>query len=113
MRTPISTPYDHHHLSPGAGRIGGDGDGEGWRLFVLSTSRSAECIGISKRTAIGFDADLIVLERHPLEDINAVREVLLVANDDKIAVGRSTHSSSRGTIPHAKGNQGALSGCEP
>lgn len=28
--------------------------------------------GISKRTAIGFDADLIVLERHPLEDIHTL-----------------------------------------
>lgn len=54
-----------------------------------ATSRAAECIGISRRAGairVGLEADLIVLDRNPLEDIDAVRDVLLVVNDGKIAV---------------------------
>lgn len=54
-----------------------------------ATSKSAECIGISKRTGSiqpGMEADLIVLDHSPLDDINSVRDVLLVVNDGKIAV---------------------------
>jgi len=44
---------------------------------------------ISKRTGAiraGLEADLIVLDRNPLDDINAVPGVLLVVNDGKIVV---------------------------
>ena len=34
----------------------------------------------------GLEADLIVLDHNPLEDINSVRDVLLVVNDGKVAV---------------------------
>ena len=54
-----------------------------------ATSGSAECLGISKRTGAireGLEADLVVLERDPLQDIDAVREVVLVINDGRIAV---------------------------
>jgi imidazolonepropionase-like amidohydrolase len=46
-------------------------------------------LGISKRTGSirpGLEADLIVIDQNPLMDINAVRDVLLVVNDGKIAV---------------------------
>jgi imidazolonepropionase-like amidohydrolase len=54
-----------------------------------ATSKPAECLGISKRTGSirpGLEADLIVIDQNPLMDINAVRDVLLVVNDGKIAV---------------------------
>jgi len=52
-----------------------------------ATSRCAEALGISKRTGSirpGLEADLIVLNGNPLEDINAVRNVALVVNDGRI-----------------------------
>ena len=58
-------------------------------VIRAATSRAAECIGISGRTGAiraGLEADLIVLDRNPLDDINAVRDVLLVVNDGRLAV---------------------------
>ena len=58
-------------------------------VIQAATSRAAECIGISGRTGAiraGLEADLIVLDRNPLDDINAVRDVLLVVNDGRLAV---------------------------
>jgi imidazolonepropionase-like amidohydrolase len=52
-----------------------------------ATSRSAEALGISKRTGSiqpGLEADLIVLKENPLEDIKAVSNVVLVINDGRI-----------------------------
>ena len=40
------------------------------------------------RIAPGMDADLIVLERNPLEDIGVVQDVLMVVSDGKIVVRR-------------------------
>jgi imidazolonepropionase-like amidohydrolase len=56
-----------------------------------ATSRSAEALGISKRTGSvvqGLEADLIVLDGNPLEDIKAVKKVMLVVNDGRIAANR-------------------------
>jgi imidazolonepropionase-like amidohydrolase len=56
-----------------------------------ATSRCAEALGISKRTGSirpGLEADLIVLNGNPLEDIKAVRNVVLVVNDGRIAANR-------------------------
>lgn len=39
-----------------------------------------------RRDPPSLEADLIVLDRNPLDDINAVRDVLLVVNYGKIAV---------------------------
>jgi len=52
-----------------------------------ATSRCAEALGISKRTGSirpGMEADLIVLDANPLEDIKAVRDVVLVVNDGRV-----------------------------
>jgi len=52
-----------------------------------ATSRSAEALGISKRTGSirpGLEADLIVLDANPLVDIKAVRNVVMVVNDGRI-----------------------------
>jgi imidazolonepropionase-like amidohydrolase len=56
-----------------------------------ATSRCAETLGISKRTGSirpGLEADLIVLNGNPLDDIKAVRNVVLVVNDGRIAANR-------------------------
>jgi imidazolonepropionase-like amidohydrolase len=56
-----------------------------------ATSRSAEALGISKRTGSiqpGMEADLIVLKANPLEDIKAVSNVVLVVNDGRIIANR-------------------------
>jgi imidazolonepropionase-like amidohydrolase/Zn-dependent protease len=56
-----------------------------------ATSRSADALGISGRTGSirqGLEADLIVLDGNPLEDIKAVRKVVLVVNDGRIAANR-------------------------
>jgi imidazolonepropionase-like amidohydrolase len=56
-----------------------------------TTSLAAECFGIEKRTGSikrGLEADLIVIERDPLSDINALQDVLMVINNGKIAINR-------------------------
>jgi imidazolonepropionase-like amidohydrolase len=56
-----------------------------------ATSRCAEALGISKRTGSirpGLEADLIVLDGNPLENITAVLNVALVVNDGRIAANR-------------------------
>jgi len=56
-----------------------------------ATSRCAEALGISKRTGSirpGLEADLVVLNGNPLEDIKAVTNVMLVVNDGRIAANR-------------------------
>jgi imidazolonepropionase-like amidohydrolase len=55
------------------------------------TSVAADCAGVGGRTGslrAGYEADLIVIERNPLEDLNSLMDVLLVLNDGKIAVNR-------------------------
>jgi len=56
-----------------------------------ATSRCAEALGISKRTGSirqGLEADLIVLDGNPLEDIKAVSKVVVVVNDGRIVANR-------------------------
>jgi imidazolonepropionase-like amidohydrolase len=60
-------------------------------VIRAATSRSAECIGVADRTGSirpGYEADLIVLERNPLEDIGAVRDVGIVINNGVVAIER-------------------------
>jgi imidazolonepropionase-like amidohydrolase len=55
------------------------------------TSMAAECLGIEKRTGSirpGLEADLIVVDRDPLEDVNALRDVLFVMNNGKVFMNR-------------------------
>jgi imidazolonepropionase-like amidohydrolase len=56
-----------------------------------ATSIAAELFGIAHRTGAvkaGLEADLIVVERNPLEDILTLQDVLLVVNDGRIVVNR-------------------------
>jgi imidazolonepropionase-like amidohydrolase len=56
-----------------------------------ATSDAAELLGVADRTgriATGLEADLVVFERNPLEDIGVVQDVLLVVSDGVVAVQR-------------------------
>jgi imidazolonepropionase-like amidohydrolase len=50
---------------------------------------SARCLGINKTTGSiqkGMDADIVILEQNPLEDLNALKMIRFVINDGKIAI---------------------------
>lgn len=82
------TPDDPNRVSDEMGELVGIGMSS-MEAIQAATSKSAECLGISKRTGsirVGWEADLIVVDQNPLADINAVRDVLLVVNDGKISV---------------------------
>jgi len=56
-----------------------------------ATSRSAAVLGIAKRTGSirqGLEADLVVLDGNPLDDIKAVTKVVLVVNNGRLVVNR-------------------------
>jgi imidazolonepropionase-like amidohydrolase len=56
-----------------------------------ATTVAAECLTIDARTGAikpGLEADLIVVEGDPLADIEAIRDVILVLNNGKVAVNR-------------------------
>lgn len=56
-----------------------------------ATTVAADLFGLTSTTGRiqeGLEADLIVLERNPLEDIGVVQDVLMVVNDGKIVVLR-------------------------
>jgi imidazolonepropionase-like amidohydrolase len=56
-----------------------------------ATSVPAELLGISGRTGSiqkGYEADLIVVDRNPLEDVRYLQDVLLVVNDGKVVLDR-------------------------
>ncbi len=58
-----------------------------------ATVTGAELSGVQARTgrmAPGLDADLIVVERNPLEDIRTLEDVLLVVNNGRVVVNRLT-----------------------
>ncbi len=55
------------------------------------TSVSAEELGVDKRTGsirAGFEADFVVIDRSPLEDIRHIGDVLMVVNNGRIALNR-------------------------
>lgn len=57
-----------------------------------ATSVAAECLMISSRTGTvkaGLEADLIVLANDPLTDVRALRDVVLIINNGKVALRRA------------------------
>jgi imidazolonepropionase-like amidohydrolase len=73
-----------------------------------ATSRSAEALGISRRTGSirpGLEADLVVLNSNPLEDIKAAINVVLVVNDGRIAANRNNFRQARGLSHFSLGNR--------
>ncbi len=56
-----------------------------------ATSVAAECLMIDARTGAirpGLEADLIVVDRDPTADLDALRDVLFILNDGKIVIDR-------------------------
>ncbi len=56
-----------------------------------ATAIAAACLGIANRTGtvqVGFEADLILVERNPLDDITALQDVLMVISNGTVALRR-------------------------
>lgn len=56
-----------------------------------ATVVAAELLGVADHTgkiAAGLDADLIVVDQNPLEDIGAIQDVLMVVSDGRVVVNR-------------------------
>ena len=63
-----------------------------------ATTTAAELFGLTGQVGViapGLEADLIVLERNPLEDIGVVQDVLMVVSDGKVAVQRGDWPGQR------------------
>ena len=63
-----------------------------------ATTTAAELFGLAGRVGTitpGLEADLIVLERDPLEDIGVLQDVLMVVNDGKVVVQRGDWPEAR------------------
>ena len=63
-----------------------------------ATTTAAELFGIEERVGViapGLEADLIVLERDPLEDVGVVQDVLMVVSDGKVVVQRGDWPGQR------------------
>ncbi|MEZ4850592.1 MAG: amidohydrolase family protein [Bacteroidia bacterium] len=62
-----------------------------WEAIQAATSRSAEFLDVDDHTGSisnGLDADLLILENNPLEDIKAIHDPLMVINNGEIVVNR-------------------------
>lgn len=60
-------------------------------IIKAMTSRSALCLNIDSHTGVikkGLDADLVVLNQNPLENIAALKDIRMVINDGKIVINR-------------------------
>jgi imidazolonepropionase-like amidohydrolase len=67
-----------------------------------ATTTAAELLGVADHTgriAPGMDADLIVLERNPLDDIGVVQDVLMVVSDGEVVVQRGDWPEDRPISP--------------
>ena len=56
-----------------------------------ATSLAAECLGLGAKTgrlASGFEADLIVVEGNPLDDIRIIQDVTVVVSTGRVALNR-------------------------
>lgn len=59
-----------------------------------ATSVAAQCLGVEQRTGAlkpGLEADLVAVERDPLADVGALRDVVLVVNNGRMALNRLTN----------------------
>lgn len=56
-----------------------------------ATSVAASCLGIAQRTGTlrpGMEADLVVIERNPLDDVRALQDAVVVISDGRVALKR-------------------------
>lgn len=61
------------------------------RAIQGATKTAAECLGIADRTGtveVGKEADLIIVERNPLDDVVALQDVLVVVSNGRVALKR-------------------------
>lgn len=57
-----------------------------------ATSVAAQCLGVESRIGAiraGLEADLIAVDRDPLADVGALRDIVLVVNNGRVAVRRN------------------------
>ena len=65
-----------------------------------ATSVAAELLGLEKRTGAieaGLEADLVIVERNPLQQISTLQDPLLVISNGRVAVNRLTFGKSSPT----------------
>jgi imidazolonepropionase-like amidohydrolase len=66
-----------------------------------ATSVAAELLALGKRTGAiesGLEADLIVVERNPLEQVQTLEDPLLVVSNGQVALNRLTFAKTTGTL---------------
>lgn len=98
MGIPIATGADTDYGAPSLSRVWG----EVAHLVALgmtpleairsATSVSAALLGLGERTGAlraGYDADLIVVESNPLQDIRSLADVLVVVSNGRVALNRT------------------------
>jgi imidazolonepropionase-like amidohydrolase len=98
MGIPIATGADTDYGAPSLSRVWG----EAGHLVALgltpleairsATTVSASLLGLGERTGalrVGYDADLIVVESNPLQDIRALADVLVVVSNGHVALNRT------------------------
>ena len=64
---------------------------EPMNAIKAGTSVSAEELGVDKRTGsirVGYEADFVVIDRSPLENIRHIGDVVMVVNNGRIALNR-------------------------
>lgn len=62
-----------------------------WDAFRGATSLAAELLGVADRTGSlqpGLEADLLVIDRNPLEDVRALQDALMVISNGNVVVNR-------------------------
>ena len=62
------------------------------QAIKAATSLAAELLGVDDHTgriAAGFDADLLVVEQNPMENIGALHDPLIIVNNGKIVLNRT------------------------
>ena len=68
-----------------------------------ATVTSAELLGVSDHTgrvATGLEADLVILERNPLDDIQGVQDVLMVVSDGRVVAQKGDWPQERPVSQH-------------
>ena len=71
------------------------------QALQAATTVAADLLAIEKRTGVieaGLEADLIVVEQNPLEQIRTLEDPLLVVSNGQVAMNRLTFGKTTGTL---------------
>jgi imidazolonepropionase-like amidohydrolase len=71
------------------------------QALQAATTTAAELLGVEKRTGViesGMEADVIAVERNPLEQIRTLQDPLLVVSNGQVAMNRLTFAKEAGTL---------------